>query len=134
MMNSHQGNPFVDTLSERIGSVANFDTTRLYNVFTYLQTSFGSLLTSLARRGEFKVSHSWAFHPNFCFFFWLKLPKTKIGCVIFCTMFSVCKARQARQKWKIMNKLINYYVIFSFFVTFISQNKKRKMGSKAHKA
>ena len=58
MMNSHQGNPFVDTLSERIGSVANFDTTRLYNVFTYLQTSFGSLLTSLARRGEFKVSHT----------------------------------------------------------------------------
>ena len=57
MMNAHQGNPFVDTLSERIGSVANFDTTRLYNVFTYLQTSIGSLLTSLARRGEFKVSH-----------------------------------------------------------------------------
>ena len=22
-----------------------------------------------------------------------------VGCVIFCTMFSVCKARQARQKW-----------------------------------
>ena len=64
MMNSHQGNPFVDTLSGRIGSVANFDTTRLYNVFTYLQTSFGSLLTSLARRGEFKVSSAHR-TPNF---------------------------------------------------------------------
>ena len=66
MMNSHQGNPFVDTLSERIGSVANFDTTRLYNVFTYLQTSFGSLLTSLARRGEFKVSHISFSRPVLC--------------------------------------------------------------------
>ena len=42
------------------------------------------------------------FIPFFAFFvfsFWLtKLPKTKIGCVIFCTMFTVCKARQARKK------------------------------------
>ena len=40
-----------------------------------------------------------AFHLTFRFSFWLtKLPKMKIGCVIFCMMFSVCKARQARQK------------------------------------
>ena len=55
-----------------------------------------------------------AFYPIFLFLFWLtKLPKTKIGCVIFCTMFFVCKARQARQKWKmIKNKQTNYYIIF----------------------
>ena len=77
----------------------------------------------------------WAFHPIFHFSFWLtKFPETKIGCVVFCTMFSVCKARQARQKWKIIKKQTNYYVIILFFVTFVNQNKKRKMGWKAHKA
>ena len=47
----------------------------------------------------------WAFHPIFRFLFWLtKLRKMKIGCVIFFALFSVCKKRRARQKWKI-NKL-----------------------------
>ena len=44
----------------------------------------------------------WAFHPIFRFSFWLtKLPKTKIGCMIFCTCFPF--AGQDRQdeneKW-----------------------------------
>ena len=29
------------------------------------------------------------------------------------------------------NKKTNYYVIFLFFVTFVNQNEKRKMGWKA---
>ena len=57
-MNAHQGNPFVDKESGEIGSVPNFDTTRLFNVFTYLQTALGSLLVSLVRRGERKVKTS----------------------------------------------------------------------------
>ena len=53
----------------------------------------------------------WAFHPIFCFSFWLtKLPKMKIACVIFCTMFFVCKARQARWKWK---KILSNNFVFS---------------------
>ena len=55
-MNSHNGNPFVETKSGQIGSVSNFDTTRLFNVFSYLQISVGSWLTSLVRRGEYKVN------------------------------------------------------------------------------
>ena len=58
-MNAHQGNPFVDIESGEIGSVPNFDTTRLFNVFTYLQTALGSLLVSLVRRGERKVKISY---------------------------------------------------------------------------
>ena len=56
MMNSHQGNPYVCRQSGSIGSVANFDSTRLFNVFTYLQTAFGNLCLSLVRRGEYKVN------------------------------------------------------------------------------
>ena len=55
MINAHQGNPFVDIESGEIGSVANFDATRLFNVLTYLQTALGNLLSSLVRRGERKV-------------------------------------------------------------------------------
>jgi hypothetical protein len=55
MMNSHQGNPYVDLESQEIGSVANFDSTRLFNILTYVQTSMGCLLTSIVRRGEYKV-------------------------------------------------------------------------------
>ena len=55
MMNAHQGNPYVDLDSGKIGSVSNFDTTRLFNVLTYVQTAIGSLLLSLVRRGERKV-------------------------------------------------------------------------------
>ena len=55
MINAHQGNPFVDIESGEIGSVANFDATRLFNVLTYLQTALGSLLSSIVRRGERKV-------------------------------------------------------------------------------
>ena len=64
-----------------------------------------------------------SYSSHFSFSFWLtKLPKTKIGCVIFCTMFSICKARQARQKWKVIKNI------------FVRQPKqKRKMGWKAQK-
>ena len=55
-MNSHQGNPYICHDSGKIGSVANFDTTRLYNVLSYLQTSLGNLFLSMVRRGEYKVS------------------------------------------------------------------------------
>ena len=42
--------------------------------------------------------HLWAFHLIFRFSFWLtKLPKTEIGCVIFCMMFSICKERAYRK-------------------------------------
>ena len=73
----------------------------------------------------------WAFHPIFRFSFWLtKLPKTKIGCMIFCTMFSVCKARHVRWKWKMIKK--TYYVIFRFLYLLSTKMKKWKMGWKAH--
>ena len=77
------------------------------------------------------------FYPIFFFSFCLtKLPKMKICFVIFCTMFYVCKARQARQKWKIKNNETNNYIIFLVFVTFVTfvnRNEKWKMGWKSHK-
>ena len=74
----------------------------------------------------------WAFHLILRFSFWLtKLPETKIGCVIFWKMFSVCKARQARQKWKIIKKQTNYYVIFSFLHNFRQPKWKTKNGMKS---
>ena len=67
----------------------------------------------------------WAFHLIFGFSFWLtKLPKMKIGCMIFCTN---------KTKMKNNKKQTNYYVIFLFFVTFVNQNEKHKMGWKAHR-
>ena len=70
MMNAHQGNPFVDIDSGKIGSVSNFDTTRLFNVLTYVQTALGSLLLSLVRRGERKVQFpETLFSPPFHVFF-----------------------------------------------------------------
>ena len=57
MMNAHQGNPFVDIESGEIGSVANFDTTRLFSVLTYVQTAVGCLASTLKRRGEYKVTN-----------------------------------------------------------------------------
>ena len=51
------------------------------------------------------------------------------SCVIFCTMFSVCKASRARQKWK-MNKLLrNIFVTLSPKTT---KNQVTKMGWKQH--
>ena len=77
------------------------------------------------------------FIPFSVFLFGLtKLPKTEIGCVIFSTMFFICKARQARQKWKIKNNETNNYIIFLVFVTyvtFVNKNEKWKMGWKSHK-
>ena len=77
-------------------------------------------------------STSFSSHFFLLLFCLTKLPKTKIDCMIFCAMFSFCKARQ---NWKIIkqtNKL--FKVIISFFITFVNQNEKRKMGWKAHKS
>ena len=46
--------------------------------------------------------------------------------MIFCRISSVCKAIQ---KWKIVIKK-NYYVILSFLLTFVKQNKKQKWDEK----
>ena len=67
-MNAHQGNPYVDIDSGKIGSVSNFDTTRLFNVLTYVQTAIGSLLLSLVRRGERKVQFHESDHFSSPFF------------------------------------------------------------------
>lgn len=56
MMNSHQGNPFIENETGEIGSVANFDSTRLFSILTYVQNAVGCLVTSLVRRGEYKVN------------------------------------------------------------------------------
>jgi len=69
-----------------------------------------------------------SFLSHFWFFVLAKLPKTKTGCIIFCTMFLVCMARKGRRKGKKnIEKQTNYYVIFSFFINFVNQNEKRKM-------
>ena len=79
------------------------------------------------------ISSKMSISSHFLFFILVdKVTKNKkIGCVIFCTMFSVCKARQAKQKWKIIKKNTSYYVIFWFFITFVTQNGKQKMRWKA---
>ena len=46
-----------------------------------------------------------------------------------CQLLSICKARQVRQKLKIMIKK-PYYVIFSFLVTFVNQNENEKWDEK----
>ena len=64
----------------------------------------------------------WAFHLIFRFSFWLtKLPKMKIGCMIFCT---------GKTKMKNNKEQTNYYVIILFFVTFVNQNEKQKWDEK----
>ena len=74
----------------------------------------------------------WAFHPIFCFSFWLmKLSKTKISCEICCTMFSVCKARQAGPKWKIIIIKKLYYILFFLFHNFCQPKRKKKNGMKS---
>ena len=83
----------------------------------------------LIQTEKYVCSYLWAFHPIFSFFVLVnELTNNENRLVIFCTMFSVCKARQARQKLKIIKKQTNYYVIFSFFETFVNQNKKRKVS------
>jgi uncharacterized membrane protein YgaE (UPF0421/DUF939 family) len=47
-----------------------------------------------------------------------------LGCVIFCTMFSVCKARRARRKFK-KNKQK-----FLYFVTSLTKTKNEKWNEK----
>ena len=100
----------------------SFKTKYICNISFIQNTTYVVLNDSVWLRSfylliEYKIMYiyRWAFQPIFHFSFWLtKLPKTKIGCVIFCIMFSIFKARQARQKWKIINKQTNYYVIFLF--------------------
>ena len=50
----------------------------------------------------------------------------RLGCVIFCTMFSVCKARWARQN----EKETNFYVIFGDFVAKNNQKRSYQNGMK----
>ena len=84
----------------------------------------------LIQTEKYVCSYLWAFHPIFSFFVLVnELTNNENRLVIFCTMFSVCKARQARQKWIIKNKT-NYYNKFSFFVTFVNQNKNKKWDEK----
>ena len=42
------------------------------------------------------------------------------------------QSKTGKTKMKNNKKQTNDYVIFSFFVTFVNQNEKQKMGRKAH--
>ena len=72
-------------------------------MLTMVVTCTQSYISQVHNKSNENIQILWAFHPIFCFLFWLmKLPETKIDCLICCTMFSVGKARQAGQKWKIV--------------------------------
>jgi len=43
-------------------------------------------------------------------------------------LYNVFHLQGKTGKMKMKNNKTNYYVIFSFFVTFVNQNEKRKMG------
>ena len=60
-------------------------------------------------------------HFIFRFSFWLtKLRETKIGCMIFCTMFSV--SRQMKNN----DKKLLFYIMFSLFITSATKTKNKK--------
>ena len=116
-MNAHQGNPFVDKESGEIGSVPNFDTTRLFNVFTYLQTALGSLLVSLVRRGERKVKISYYIKiliSRLC----MSMSVSGNFYVLLCTCSTYpSEIRQPLQMPRYVSKYIIGYVL-SYFRTF----------------
>ena len=73
-----------------------------------------------------------SFLSHFWFFVLAKLPKTKTGCIIFCTMFLVCMARKGRRKgkkkYRKTNKLLRNIFVFH---KFCQPKWKTKNGMKS---